>query len=144
MSSHPLTNSRSLKRISLLLMLAIAAIAARAHYAPMVIKVAELSLRKAAIQTAMPEFPEESVKRGATGVAVVQILFDAQGAVSKIKVLEAPDDLTGQAVVVAAKQWKIKPQMVNGELVYIRSKLTFYFVIDRPGVGHVKNPRQVT
>jgi TonB family protein len=144
MTCHHLPDTLLIRVVILLLTLTVIGLTARASFAPAVVKVAELSLRKAAIQTAMPEFPAESVKRGASGVAVVQILFDAQGVVTRTKILEAPDELTSQAVLVAARQWRIKPQTVNGDSVYIKSKLTFYFVIDRPGVGHVRNPKQVS
>lgn len=91
----------------------------------------------------MPEFPLESMKRNVSGVAVIKLLLDENGAVVRTKVLEAPDTLTGKAVEVAVKQWTFQPQRVNGDPVSIQGKLTFYFVIDSPGVGRVVNPKQV-
>jgi len=117
-------------------------LAAQAN-SPMVIKVAELSLRKAATKVVMPEFSNEAVKRNVSGIAVIQLLFDENGEVIRTKVLEAPDTLTRKAVDVAVKQWRFQPQKVNGDAVQIRGKLTFYFVIDRPGAGRVVNPKQV-
>jgi TonB family protein len=108
-----------------------------------VIKVAELSLRKAATRVVMPEFPPEAIKRRVSGVAVIRILYDENGEVIKTKVLEAPDLLTGNAVLAAVKQWQFQPQKVNGEPVRIKSKLTFYFVIEG-GIGRVVNPKQVS
>ena len=110
---------------------------------PTIIRVAELSLRKTATKIVMPEFPVESIKQKASGVAVIKILLDENGAVVRTRVLEAPDSLTSKAVEVAVKQWTFQPQRVNGAPVAIQAKLTFYFVIDGAGVGRVVNPKQV-
>lgn len=123
-------------------MLMISSIAANGS--PMVIRVAELSLRKSVVASVMPIFPQDAMRRRVSGVAVAQVLFDADGKVIRSKILEAPDASTGEAVIAAIKQWKIHPQTVNSEPVQIRGKLTFYFVIDRSGVGHVRNPKQVS
>ena len=111
---------------------------------PSIVRVAELSLRQAATKVVMPEFPEEAIKRNISGVAVIQIVFDESGEVVRAEILEAPDTVTGNAVVLAVKQWRFQPQKVNGDPVLIQGKLTFYFVIDRPGVGRVANPKQVS
>jgi TonB family protein len=111
---------------------------------PNIVRVDELSLRQAATKVVMPEFPKEAIKRNVSGLAVIQIVFDENGQVEKTKILEAPDILTGNAVVLAVKQWRFQPQKVNGDPVSIQGKLTFYFVIDRPGVGRVVNPKQVS
>ena len=123
-------------------MLMISSVAANGS--PMVIRVAELSLRKSVVTSVMPTFPQDAIRRRVSGVAVAQILFDADGKVIRSKILEAPDASTGDAVIAAVKQWKIHPQTVNSEPVQIRGKLTFYFVIDRSGVGRVTNPKQVS
>ncbi|MDQ3665560.1 MAG: energy transducer TonB [Acidobacteriota bacterium] len=106
------------------------------------IQVAELSLRKAATRIVMPEFPESAKKRGVKGLAVVEIEFDENGAVSKAVVLESPDRVIAEAVSHAVGQWKFQRQTLGGQPVHIRGKLTFYYVIDADGGGHVENPRQ--
>jgi TonB family protein len=91
----------------------------------------------------MPAFPEESRTRGAKGVAVAELVFDPNGDVYRARILEAPDTPIKAAVLEAVKQWKFRPQFVDGSAVYIRGKLTFYYVINDRGEGVVNNPRQV-
>jgi TonB family protein len=91
----------------------------------------------------MPAFPEESRARGAKGVAVAELVFDPNGDVYRARILEAPDTPIKAAVLEAVKQWKFRPQFVDGSAVYIRGKLTFYYVINDRGEGVVNNPRQV-
>lgn len=110
---------------------------------PTVIRVSELSLRRAAIKTVMPAFPQESIAKRAKGVVVAELVFDPTGDVFRARILEAPDSLTGAAVLEAVKQWKFRPQSVQGSEVYIRGKLTFYYVINERGEGRVNNPRQI-
>jgi len=105
------------------------------------IKVSEISLRKLATKTVLPDFPEEAKKRGAKGVAVAQLEVDEKGDVAQVEVLEAPDPLIKKAVADATKQWKFKPSASSGEPVRIQGKLTFYYVIDR-NEARVENPRQ--
>ena len=70
----------------------------------------EAGLRKyRATKRVMPVYPTESLKNGISGRVVVGILVDEYGKVPEAKVNQAPDELTGQAVVDAAKQWEFKP-----------------------------------
>ena len=52
-------------------------------------RLAEVSIRKNVKKVVMPEYPEESIKRGSKGLAVVQLLYDETGTVTHVKVLEA-------------------------------------------------------
>ncbi len=106
------------------------------------IRVAEISLRRAANRIVMPVFPKASEANKVTGVAVAQIEFNAQGEVDKAEVLEAPDEQIKLAVAEAVKQWRFQPQQFDNETVRIRGKLTFYFVLDDRGRGRVENPKQ--
>jgi TonB family protein len=62
--------------------------------------------------------------------------------VTEAVILESPADNIGAAVVDAIRQWKFKPSTVGGQPISVRGKLTFYFVIDADGKGHVENPKQ--
>jgi TonB family protein len=100
--------------------------------------VGETGLRKQkAVKRVQPTYPEESLKRNVTGKATVQILVDENGKVPDAKVTEAPDQLIGQAVVDAAKQWEFKPPpKVQGRQICYESTLSFRFEI-RNGKGRV-------
>ena len=100
--------------------------------------VGEAGLRnQKALKRVQPTYPEESLKHNVTGKVIVQILVDENGKVPDAKVTQAPDQLTGQAVVDAAKQWEFKPPpKVQGRQVCYESTLSFKFEIHH-GKGRV-------
>lgn len=84
-----------------------------------------------------PTYPADSLKNNVTGRVVVQILVDESGKVSETKVREAPDQLTGESVVAAAKQWAFQPPpRVQGRQICYESTLSFRFEIHN-GKGRV-------
>jgi len=107
-----------------------------------VVDVDEAGIRKSASKTIMPVFPESSRKLRSQGVAVVQLVYDGNGTVVKVEVIEAPDSEIGEAIVNAVRQWKFRPSSIRGKAVNIRGKLTFYCVIDQKGTARVQNPKQ--
>ena len=107
------------------------------------IRVGEDGMRKSASKTVMPSYPEEAIKKRQQGVAVVELVYDANGDVVKTYVLEAPSKSIGDAVVIALKQWKFVPSKKQDDTpVSVRGKLTFYFEIDDKSNGRVQNPKQ--
>ena len=100
--------------------------------------VGEAGLRKQkATRTVQPVYPDESLKHHVTGKVIIGILVDENGKVAEAKVKHAPDELTGQAVVDAAKQWEFKaPPKVQGKQICYESTLSFKFEI-RNGKGRI-------
>jgi TonB family protein len=98
----------------------------------------EAGLRKyRATKRVAPVYPTESLKNGISGRVVVDILVDEYGKVPEAKVNQAPDELTGQAVIDAAKQWEFKaPPKIQGRQICYSSTLSFRFEI-RNGKGKV-------
>jgi TonB family protein len=98
----------------------------------------EAGLRKyRATKRVLPVYPTESLKNGISGRVIVDILVDEYGKVPEAKVNQAPDELTGQAVVDAAKQWEFKaPPKIQGRQICYSSTLSFRFEI-RNGKGKV-------
>lgn len=104
------------------------------------VRVGEDGLRKSAYKIIMPDFPEQSKKRNAHGVAVVQLEYDGNGDVTRVKALQTPDSDIERAVVAAVQRWKFRPSTIGGVPLKVRGKLTFYYVIDRRG-ARVNNPK---
>jgi TonB family protein len=100
--------------------------------------VGESGLRKQkATKKVKPVYPEESLKNNVTGRVVVDILVDENGKVPEAKVKEAPDELTGQAVVEAAKKWEFQtPPKIQGRQICYSSTLSFKFEI-KDGKGKI-------
>lgn len=107
-----------------------------------VLRVDEIGMRKSALKTVMPPFPEAARRRKAHGVAVVELQYNGKGEVTDIQVLETPDPAINESLSGALKQWKFGITTVKGIPVSIRGKLTFYYVLDKNGRGRVENPRQ--
>ncbi len=107
------------------------------------LNVPEISLRRRAITSPMPDFPEQSKIRNVSGVAVVQLEIDPQGKVIAATVLESPDPLIAQSVAAAARQWSFKPLSSANGTGTVRGKLTFYYVTDTNG-SRVENPREIS
>ena len=104
-------------------------------------KVPEGVVRKAAITVVRPEYPPASMKRRTQGLAVVLLEIDERGAVTSVKVLEAPDEEIGESVVHAVKQWRFGQLTADGRPVKVQGKLTFYFSI-RDGKARVDDPKR--
>lgn len=124
--------------LALLICLYVTGEAAAQKPCPLRAPVAEAGLRKLkATKRVKPVYPEESLKNKVAGRAVVAILVDEHGRVPEAKVKEAPDELIGQAVVDAAKQWTFQPPpKVQGMQVCYSSTLSFKFEI-KGGKGKV-------
>ena len=92
--------------------------------------VGEAGLRKLkATKRVQPVYPKESLDKGVSGRVVVDILVDENGRVPEAKVNEAPDELTGQAVVDAAKQWEFKPPpKIQGRQICYSSTLSYRLI----------------
>ena len=101
----------------------------------------EYFLRQKARHVVMPHYPENSISNETSGVAVVSLLVDKQGKTAETEVLQAPDDKIAESVVHAVLQWTFEPTVNHrGELIQVRSKLTFYFVLNEDGGALVLNP----
>ena len=107
-----------------------------------IVMVGEDGIRRSALKTVMPGYPEISIKRGKKGVAVAGVQYDGDGNIELVNILEAPDEEIKNSVTEAVKQWHFKKSTYHGEPLSVRGKLTFYFSIDHAGRGTVSNPRQ--
>jgi TonB family protein len=123
---------------SLILCLCVCDKATAQKLCPFRAPVGESGLRKQkATKKVKPIYPDASLKNKVSGKVTVEILVDSSGKVPEAKVKEAPDGLTGQAVVVAAKQWEFQPPpKIQGRQVCYSSTLSFKFEI-KDGKGKV-------
>jgi len=105
-------------------------------------RVPEKMLRQWAIKAVMPNFPIQAKEHRIEGVAVVGIEINTSGNIEKVEVLQAPDQSISEVVMSAVKQWQFKIPPVDNRSVRVKSKLTFYFVIDGAS-ARVENPRKI-
>jgi TonB family protein len=104
----------------------------------------EDGLRRSATNSPKPMYPQGALRRKVSGVAVVSVQSSAEGNVTTLNVLQAPDPEIGEAVRAAVEKWRFSPAQVLGrsELLGRRGKLTFYFRISN-GVGVVLSPEEL-
>jgi TonB family protein len=95
------------------------------------LRLSPMIVRQAAINAPLPIYPKASIKSHHQGVAVAEVLLDAQGTPEAVTVLQAPDQATSDSVSSALKSWRIKPYKSSSkDGVVIRTRLIFYFKLD--------------
>lgn len=102
----------------------------------------EEELRRDALVTVTPVYPEEAVTAGVQGTAQVGVLFDENGDYAGMKVLESPHPSISRAIAEALKQWKVKigydsPDPATRLPVRVFAQVQFHFVL-RDGVASVE------
>jgi len=139
------SNTHSLFSVALFLLVSLVISSSLIGAQSLEIRVSEGVLRKKAIKTVTPSFPDAARKKGAQGVAVAELYANEKGEVIKVKILEAPDASIEEAISEALSQWKLTPTTIKGVPARVRGKLIFYFMIDgdnawveEPGAGTKK------
>lgn len=76
-----------------------------------------------------PIYPRRALSRGIEGYVIVEFTVTKQGSVKNIKVVEAqPEGVFNQAAIEAAKKFKYKPRVIDGEpseVAGVQNKITF-------------------
>jgi len=114
--------------------------ASRMVVAQNVARVPEGVLRKVAKTIVRPAYPSPSKKRQSQGLAVVMVDVNADGYVTDVSLIEAPDEDIGRSAISAVKQWRFGQLTAEGHPVQLRGKLSFYFAI-RDGKTRVSDPK---
>jgi hypothetical protein len=98
----------------------------------------ELTIRRFAEKTSLPEYPEETEPGSSQGVVFAAALFGTDGKLSKIKFYETPSPQASQAVKRALEKWKLKEVFDGGLQPTIRrTGIRFHFVFE-DGKGRVE------
>ena len=101
--------------------------------------VPELTTRKIAEETSLPEYPAEETEPGASqGIVFAAVLFGTDGKLSKIKFYETPNSQSSEAVKKALQKWKLK-ELFDGsqQPIMTRTALRFHFIFEE-GKGRVE------
>jgi len=73
-----------------------------------------------------PQYPEAAREQNVQGVVVLEVHMGTDGGVQDVQIVSGPRLLT-QAAIDAVKQWKFKPQVVNGIPVEMQTRITLNF-----------------
>jgi len=129
-------------KLSLLVLLGIAFVVTSPRTSPRQIPqtvscVPELSARKIAEKTSLPEYPEETEPGSSQGVVFAAALFDTDGKLGKIKIYETPSPQASDAVKKALEKWKLMKLFDGGgQPTFTRTGIRFHFVFE-DGKGRV-------
>lgn len=94
-------------------------------------RAAEQSLRRTAIKSVVPVYPESAIKSGVTGLVVAEVCVPKDGGAPSVEILESPNHAIGQAVEDALKQWRFYTTYEKGNPSHtfsVASRVVFYFV----------------
>ena len=75
-----------------------------------------------------PRYPQKARKKYIQGTVMLKAIVSKQGDVVGLSVISG-DPLLSDAAINAAKQWKYKPYMVEGEAVEVETTIQMNFVL---------------
>jgi TonB family protein len=75
-----------------------------------------------------PEYPEQALTQHLQGPVLLDVHIDEEGAVQEIKLVSG-DARLADAAIAAVRQWRFKPQTVNGHAVEMETKITLKFTL---------------
>jgi rhodanese-related sulfurtransferase len=103
----------------------------------------EAGLRRLTKHHVEPTYPKESLTAGVQGIVVAQVLVAADGSMSSIDVLQAPDENITSSVTRALMQWTFESvRDPQNRPARVKAKMFWYFVI-RDGHGLILTAEQL-
>ncbi|MGB9408860.1 MAG: TonB family protein [Terracidiphilus sp.] len=77
-----------------------------------------------------PVYPPDAKAAGISGIVKLQAVIGTDGQVEKLKVVDGPPELQ-QAALDAAKTWKYRPHLLNGQPIEFETTINVDFSLDR-------------
>ena len=95
---------------------------------PKRVRVSQSVMRTLLIKQVQPKYPKEARKKRVEGTVLIKAIIGHEGDVQELTVVSG-DPLLVPAALEAAKQWKYKPYLLNGQPVEIETQImmNFYF-----------------
>ncbi len=78
------------------------------------------------LKSVSPIYPATAKAQNVSGDVKIDVLVDANGNVSTVKVISGPT-LLHQAALNAVKQWKYEPAQLNGKPTAVHVSVTIHF-----------------
>ncbi|MFZ0759133.1 MAG: TonB family protein [Candidatus Sulfotelmatobacter sp.] len=73
-----------------------------------------------------PDYPEEARRQGIQGAVTLQVHIGRDGSVQEVRVVSG-QALLAQAATAAVKQWRFKPQLLDGRPAETQTRITLNF-----------------
>lgn len=93
---------------------------------PRRIRVSESVSKAMVIKRVPPEYPQQARDQGIQGAVVMKAEISTEGDVIEVTVVSG-HPLLAPAALEAAKQWKYKPYVLNGEPIAVETQITTTF-----------------
>jgi periplasmic protein TonB len=93
---------------------------------PKRVRVSEGVMRALLVKKVQPNYPEEARKKHIQGSVVMKVIISRDGDVQDLTVVSG-DPLLVPAALEAAKQWKYKPYLLQGQPVEIETQIMMIF-----------------
>lgn len=86
------------------------------------------------LETLIPVYPRNALQREIEGEVIVRFTISADGRVQEPQILHAqPQRVFDRAVLTALREWRFKPQIINGNPVVLQGVIeTFTFQLESP------------
>lgn len=91
-----------------------------------VMKLSPAAVEDRLVKRVEPEYPEQARQQKIQGSVVLDVRIAADGTVQDVQVVSGAAPLA-QASTDAVKQWRFKPQVVNGRAVEMETRVTLNF-----------------
>ena len=73
-----------------------------------------------------PEYPEDARQAGVQGTVVLDAVVNPQGAVTRVKFVSGPEQLS-PAAIDAVRWWRYEPYLVNGQPATVETTVAVDF-----------------
>ena len=80
------------------------------------------------VSQVQPKYPEQAKKKRIQGTVVLNVEIGTDGTVEDVKVASGPKELR-QSALVAVRQWKYKPYLLNGSPVEVDTTISVVYTL---------------
>jgi len=98
--------------------------------APTRVRVSQGVMKSLILKKVDPKYPKEARNQHIEGAVIMGIVIGKTGDVSELRVISG-NELLVPSAVEAAKQWKYRPYLFNGQPVEIESQITINYQLHR-------------
>jgi TonB family protein len=97
---------------------------------PQRVRVSGGVMAKQLLHTRSPKYPEDAKSNRIQGTVVLAALIDRNGSIKSLKIVSATSMSLAYAVLEAAKEWRYRPYLLNGEPVEVETQIVTNFTLN--------------
>jgi protein TonB len=121
----------SFTRLSICAALLTLSCLATAQARPARVRVSQGVMKQLLVTQVPPQYPEEAHKNHISGTVLLKAIISPEGDVKALTLISG-DPMVVPAATEAAKQWKYKPYLLNGQPVEVETQIQINFTLVGP------------